>query len=86
MEFCEHSLEDKLRENEKVGGLDYSSTRHYIYQLFMGLDQMHQKGVSHRDLKPENILLKQTKKGHTDALSLQVKVADLGAAKVLDKS
>jgi|LakMenEpi03Aug12_release.lakeMendotaPanAssembly.Ray.scaffolds.fasta_scaffold3266257_2 serine/threonine protein kinase len=52
----------------------------------MGLDQMHQKGVSHRDLKPENILLKQTKKGHTDALSLQVKVADLGAAKVLDKS
>jgi glycogen synthase kinase 3 beta len=52
----------------------------------MGLDQMHQKGVSHRDLKPENILLKQTKKGNTEALSLLVKVADLGAAKVLDKS
>jgi hypothetical protein len=30
MEFCEHSLEDKLRENEKAGGLEFSSTRHYI--------------------------------------------------------
>ena len=42
--------------------------------------------MSHRDLKPENILLKQTKKGLTDALTLELKIADFGAAKVLDKS
>ena len=37
---------------------------------------MHKRGVSHRDLKPENILLKDN----------IVKIADLGAAKVLDTS
>lgn len=47
---------------------------------------MHQKGVSHRDLKPENILLKKTKDSKLGVPAWQVKVCDLGAAKVLDTS
>lgn len=46
---------------------------------------MHKRGVCHRDLKPENVLLKK----QTNAESLlewDVKIADLGAAKVLDIS
>lgn len=44
-------------------------------------------GVSHRDLKPENILLKQKSGRHSkEASNMVVKVADLGAAKVLDRS
>ena len=37
---------------------------------------MSEKGIAHRDLKPENILLK----------GGQVKICDLGASKVLDRS
>ena len=45
---------------------------------------MHALGISHRDLKPENILLKYvTTFGQTSTI---VKIADLGASKVLDKS
>jgi glycogen synthase kinase 3 beta len=49
---------------------------------------MHSRGIAHRDLKPENILLKSSKPGDktVDAQNFEVKVADLGAAKVLDIS
>ena len=39
MEFCECSLEDKLKEHSN--GMDVQTIRHYISQLFSGLDQMH---------------------------------------------
>jgi serine/threonine protein kinase len=48
---------------------------------------MHELGISHRDLKPENILLKSKSGSKLDCpLDLTVKIADLGAAKVLDTS
>ena len=58
MEFCECSLEEKLREaTDKKQGISLSIIQHFTRQLFAGLDQMHKQGVSHRDLKPENILM-----------------------------
>ncbi|XP_022845550.1 shaggy-related protein kinase zeta-like isoform X2 [Olea europaea var. sylvestris] len=50
----------------------------YTYQLFRGLAYMHTvPGVCHRDIKPQNILV--------DPLTHQVKICDLGSAKVLVK-
>ena len=47
---------------------------------------MHAKNICHRDLKPENILLKDPPFGQdqNDALKTELKIADLGAAKVLN--
>ena len=47
---------------------------------------MHAKNIAHRDLKPENILIKysQTFGESRDPLKSSLKIADLGAAKVLD--
>ena len=48
---------------------------------------MHAKNISHRDLKPENILIKmhQPAAGQSqDILKSELKIADLGAAKVLN--
>ena len=55
---------------------------------------MHKRCVSHRDLKPENILLMSPEPLETDSkgrylkepdpLTFEVKICDLGAAKVLD--
>lgn len=48
---------------------------------------MHELGISHRDLKPENILLKWPDGSDMSEPSKSVvKIADLGAAKVLDVS
>jgi serine/threonine protein kinase len=48
---------------------------------------MHSKKVCHRDLKPENILI-QVPEGNQSRTEgqMQVKICDLGAAKVLDNS
>lgn len=44
--------------------------------------------MSHRDLKPENVLLKWSENDAKlrEGTKSVVKIADLGAAKVLDKS
>lgn len=44
---------------------------------------MHSKGICHRDLKPENILIKTN--GSQNPLHQEIKICDLGAAKVLAK-
>ena len=87
LEFCDMSLEDKLREVTKQRqAMPMVQVKHYCKQIFQGLDQLHQKGIAHRDLKPENILLTSNGKADSDPLSLVVKIADLGATKVLDLS
>ena len=46
---------------------------------------MHAKNISHRDLKPENILIKNPPFcSKPDLLKTDLKIADLGAAKVLN--
>lgn len=59
MEFCDCSLEDKLRYAEKnKKPMSMEEIKGYMKQIFNGLKQMHDQGIAHRDLKPENILLK----------------------------
>ena len=48
---------------------------------------MHAKRISHRDLKPENILIKHAAGSFgapVEHMKSELKIADLGAAKVLD--
>ncbi|CDW80393.1 protein kinase domain containing protein [Stylonychia lemnae] len=52
--------------------LDRHQQEELIYQLLVGIKQMHLKGFVHRDIKPLNILMSQTTTG------LQIKIADLG--------
>ena len=95
MEFCDCSLEDKLRfaeKNKKPMAID--EIKSFGRQIFSGLRQMHELGIAHRDLKPENILLKvpgndknltsPLKFYQVDQTQLELKICDMGAAKVLD--
>lgn len=47
----------------------------FMFQLFAGLHYMHSIGVTHRDVKPPNIVV--------DADTAQLKICDLGSAKIL---
>ena len=59
LEFCDESLENVLKRlDHEKSFLDMKTLRNYIRQIFVGLKNMHDLGISHRDLKPENILLK----------------------------
>jgi serine/threonine protein kinase len=64
--------------------------KHFMKEIFSGIKQMHEQEISHRDLKPENILLKSPEEyiglKNVDPMTQTVKICDLGAAKVLDKS
>lgn len=87
MEFCEGSLEDELRVAEKSKQpIPMAHIKHFTRQIFNGLAEMHAKQISHRDLKPENILIRKhvSASGNNDPLRAELKIADLGAAKVLD--
>ena len=59
--------------------------KHFMRQIFIGLSELHAKNIAHRDLKPENILIKQPELPvMSNPLESELKIADFGAAKVLD--
>jgi len=77
LEFCDQSLEDVLRDLDKNRKyLDIKTIKTYAKQIFNGLKNMHEIGISHRDLKPENVLLKDG----------DVRICDVGSSKILDQS
>lgn len=77
MEFCDENLEDVIEGVQASDGfLLMSDIKKITAQLFKGLAGMHAMGIAHRDLKPENVLLK----------SGEVRICDVGSAKVLDMS
>ena len=57
----------------KEGALDEDDIRVYLAEIVLGLESLHQKGISHRDLKPENLLISQA--GH-------IKLADYGLSEI----
>ncbi|MCF7973994.1 MAG: serine/threonine protein kinase, partial [Phycisphaerae bacterium] len=66
-----------LRRMIQTRQLSVSDILGIVPQICEALAYAHQEGVVHRDIKPENILL--DKKG-------QVKIADFGLAKLVDRS
>ena len=59
LEYCDMSLEDVIKDLDREKKfLPMNMLKKYAREIFIGLQNMHQLGISHRDLKPENILLK----------------------------
>jgi serine/threonine protein kinase len=83
--FCfvmEHLEGLTLREElQRLSGKIMSWPRAFkiARQLCAGLGAAHARGLIHRDIKPENIFLKRASEGG------QVKVLDLGVAKILEE-
>ncbi|OMH85641.1 3-phosphoinositide-dependent protein kinase 1 [Zancudomyces culisetae] len=61
----------------KYGGLSEPVAKHYMAELILAVEYMHQNGVVHRDLKPENILL---------GSDMHILIADFGTAKLLGEN
>jgi len=77
-EYLEDDLEKVIRRFSKSDNqIPERLVKLYAYQIFKGLEELHQKNIVHRDLKPENIL--KTSKDY-------VKIADFGSSKFLDNS
>jgi len=78
LELCVMDLFELLQLHaDQQGRLTQQCTRFYIASVALALRHMHSAGYVYRDLKPENVLI--DSKGN-------VKLADLGAAKRVDKA
>lgn len=77
MEYVEgHSLDKELKRR---GRLTPAETWGILEPVVSALEAAHAQGVVHRDLKPENVMI-----NHTAAGEQQVKLLDLGIAKLHD--
>lgn len=74
-EYLDHDLKQFM--NAKYGrshGMDPLLTKHWCYQILLGLKYCHSHSVMHRDLKPQNLLI--------DLNTQTIKLADFGLGRV----
>jgi serine/threonine-protein kinase len=77
MEYVEgHSLDKELKQRVRLTPVE---AWQILEPIISALEAAHEQGVVHRDLKPENVMLNRTAAGE-----LQVKLLDLGIAKLRD--
>mmetsp|Transcript_6481 Transcript_6481/g.24087 ORF Transcript_6481/g.24087 Transcript_6481/m.24087 type:complete len:230 (-) Transcript_6481:12-701(-) len=76
MEYVENGSLAHMIKPQQFGKLSEGLAAKYTYEILLGLQYLHSKGIIHRDIKSANLLL--TKDG-------KVKVADFGLAKVLEQ-
>jgi serine/threonine-protein kinase len=77
MEYVEgHSLDKELKRR---GRMSPTEAWEILEPIVSALEAAHAQGVVHRDLKPENVMINRTAAGE-----LQVKLLDLGIAKLHD--
>lgn len=69
-EYIDRTLLDVLEGNPK--GMQEDGVKRIIWQLLVGLKELHSRNIMHRDIKPENVLI--TRRGI-------VKICDLGFAR-----
>ncbi|CAH0489136.1 unnamed protein product [Peronospora effusa] len=69
-EFMDKDL--KRHMEHKIGKLEPSQIKSFLYQLLKGLAFSHSRGIMHRDLKPQNLLVNATG---------ELKIADFGLAR-----
>lgn len=72
--YYSSSLEHLLKlQDARTIDLSYLTVKKMMYQVALGLNELHSLGICHRDLKPENVLIKDS----------QLVISDLGSAKKL---
>ena len=79
MEFCDGLDLRKLLEEYKNKNkhLDEKIIYNYIFELCLGLKEIHNNNLIHRDLKPENIFLNKDNK---------IKIGDFGISTILNST
>jgi len=77
--FPEMDMDLKQYMAARPGPLSAPVVKSVVYQLLLGVQHMHARGVLHRDIKPGNILL-----GHTGEEIPLVKLADFGLARGIE--
>jgi serine/threonine protein kinase len=60
------------------GGLREFESRGYFYQILVGIQALHARGIAHRDIKPENVTLGEPAPGEQLGV---IKIVDFGLAK-----
>ncbi|CED84013.1 agc protein kinase [Phaffia rhodozyma] len=58
---------------KKLGTLGEDWTKHFVAEIILGLESLHDKGIVHRDVKPDNLLI--DAKGH-------LKLTDFGLSRI----
>lgn len=76
LEYASHgTLEDYIKKKVSQNKyLSRSKVRDIIYQITLGLEELHKKGIVHRDIKPANILI---------GADYTIKITDFGVSKYL---
>lgn len=75
MEFCQDNLESLLTMvKSKVFHISFTDVKKVIFQILLGIRELHQLSICHRDLKPENIFYTPNN---------VIKIGDLGSSKRL---
>lgn len=74
-EHMDHDLKQyiQLTKGRNVP-LELDTSKHFIYQVLLGLREIHANSIMHRDLKPQNLLVSKDAK--------QIKIADFGLGRV----
>lgn len=81
--YAEHDLGEMIKwHRDERSPMDHGIAKSIMWQTLDAVNFMHENGMIHRDLKPANILVT-----HGDASPEpgQVKLADLGLARVFDQ-
>lgn len=74
--FYETDLENMLkRQRIPETRLNYLQIKRLLFQVTLGLGNLHKEGICHRDLKPENVLYNNS----------EISITDFGSSKVLGR-
>ena len=79
MEYCEGlDLKQFIKEHKSKNQLiDEKTIYNIIFDICLGIKEIHQKNLIHRDIKPENIFIDKYK---------MIKIGDFGISKLLDNN
>ena len=80
MEYCDKGdLSQLFKSNEEI---DWERRMKIIVQIAHGINKLHQRNILHRDIKSKNILVKSVGKTNEGKEDFEIKIADLGYAKM----